>query len=130
MYNSQSRVFLSRISSNLLKSKIPRKTLLLRRKTGKRLSIILLDMIRKTVIATWTKNYFSKGSGCGSVGWVVTYDSRCLLFESSRRQNIFVEQLLSAVLKRRKWRKKRTGNAHFLKIFYFDTKLISSGKHK
>ena len=42
------------------------------------------------------------GSGCGSVERVVVFSSRGLQFESSHRAKIYIENLLSTVLKSRK----------------------------
>ena len=52
------------------------------------------------------------GSGCGSVVRAVTSNSRGPRFKSSHWQK-FIEHLLSTVLKRRKYKKKRPGIAHF-----------------
>ena len=40
------------------------------------------------------------GSGCGSVGRAVAFDSRGPRFESRYRQNNYIDHLLSTVLKR------------------------------
>ena len=59
---------------------------------------------------------YLQGSGCGSVGRVVAFNSRGPQFEPRHRQ-IFIEHLFTVnciVLKRRKWKKKRPGMANYL----------------
>ena len=57
---------------------------------------------------TWESEYssgqreHSMGSGGGSVGRAVASNSRGPRFESSHQQKIYIEHLLSTVLKRRK----------------------------
>ena len=57
------------------------------------------------------------GSGCGSVGRAVTFDTRGPRFDSSHRQNciehLFVNLSIINCIEKMKINKKRLGMAHF-----------------
>ena len=58
------------------------------------------------------------GSGCGSVGRVVAFDTRGLRFKSSHRQNfncILIICLLSTVYRKDENKEKEAGNGPFFK---------------
>ena len=59
----------------------------------------------------------ASGSGCGSVGRAVTFDTRGPRFDSSHRQNciehLFVNLSIINCIEKMKINKKRLGMAHF-----------------
>ena len=57
------------------------------------------------------------GSGCGSVGRAVTYDTRGPRFESSHWQKLHIFVYCQLCIERTKIKKKRPGMAHLKKCF-------------
>ena len=55
------------------------------------------------------------GSGCGSVGRAVAYDTRGPQFDSSHQQNFIEHLFIINCIEKTKINKKRPGVAHFLK---------------
>ena len=55
------------------------------------------------------------GSGCGSVGRAVAFDTRSPQFESSHRQNFIEHLFIINCIEKTKINKKRPGMAHFKK---------------
>ena len=62
-----------------------------------------------------TKNLVRLGSGCGSVGRAVAFDTRGPRFDSSHRQNFIEHLFIINCIEKMKINKKRPGMAHFLK---------------
>ena len=64
-------------------------------------------------------NYLKKkirsGSGCGSVGRAVTFNTRDPRFDSSHPQNFIEHLFIINCIEKTKINKKRPGVAHFLK---------------
>ena len=68
----------------------------------------------------WVKNLSVRGSGCGSVGGAVTFDTRGPQFESSHRQKFIYTLnicLLSTVYWKDENKEKEAGNGPFKKKF-------------
>ena len=59
--------------------------------------------------------WFVMGSGCGSVGRAVVFDTRGLRFDSSHRQNFIEHLFIINCIEKTKINKKRPGMAHFKK---------------
>ena len=59
-------------------------------------------------------NNCAGGSGCGSVGRVVAFDTRGPRFDSSHRQNFIEHLFIINCIEKTKINKKRPGMAHFL----------------
>ena len=60
-------------------------------------------------------NNKDKGSGCGSVGRAVAFDTRGPRFDSSHRQNFIEHLFIINRIEKTKINKKRPGMAHFKK---------------
>ena len=56
----------------------------------------------------------TSGSGCGSVGRAVAFDTRGLRFDSSHRQNFIEHLFINSCIEKTKINKKRPGMAHYL----------------
>ena len=56
-----------------------------------------------------------EGSGCGSVGRAVAFDTRGPRFDSRHRQNFIEHLFIINCIEKTKINKKRPGMAHFLK---------------
>ena len=63
----------------------------------------------------WKVKIQFQGSGCGSVGRAVTFDTRGPRFDSSHRQNFIEHLFIINCIEKTKINKKRPGMAHFLK---------------
>ena len=57
----------------------------------------------------------NEGSGCGSVGRVVAFDTRGPRFDSSHRQNFIEHLFIINCIEKTKINKKKPGMAHFFK---------------
>ena len=57
-----------------------------------------------------------EGSGCGSVGRAVAFDTRGPRFDSSHRQNFIEHLFIINCIEKTKINKKRPGMAHFFNI--------------
>ena len=81
--------------------------------------LFMICVIWSTCTSLKAKDQFTLGSGCGSVGRVVAYDTRGLQFDSSHQQNfiehLFVNVFIINCIENTKINKKRPGIAHFLK---------------
>ena len=65
-----------------------------------------------------SKKYTFAGSGCGSVGRAVAFDTRGPRFDSSQRQNFIEHLFIINCIEKMKINKKRPGMAHFKKNSY------------
>ena len=61
---------------------------------------------------------FKSGSGCGSVGRAVAFDTRGPRFNSRHRQNFIEHLFIINCIEKRKINKKRPGMAHFKKKLF------------
>ena len=76
------------------------------------------------------QNWFIKtcnlGSGCGSVGRAVAFDTRGPRFDSSHQQNFIEHLFIINCIEKMKINKKRPGMAHFLKkLHWYECILLS-----
>ena len=60
-----------------------------------------------------SKDWFLTGSGCGSVGRAVAFDTRGPRFDSSHWQNFIEHLFIINCIEKTKINKKRLGMAHF-----------------
>ena len=86
-------------------------------------SIVNLNMCA-AVLNMW-QTWVMKGSGCGSVGRTVAFDTRGPQFNSSHRQNFIEHLFIINCIEKTKINKKRPGMAHFFKKTWVMTKLSS-----
>ena len=76
-----------------------------------------VDLFLYFAIITVTKKWWLilEGSGCGSVGRAVAYNTRCPLFASSHRQILHVLSVCNCIEKTKMNNKKRLGILHLKK---------------